>query len=180
MARPPHARERVLDAYVRLLRDDGERAATMEAVAAAAGVSKGGLLYHFGSKEALAEALIERFEGLVAEHLEAMSASPEGPARYYVRSSVLTDTPLDVCYAAVQRLAQTAHGPAGEALERVHRAWLELIKDEIADDIAAAAIMLIGEGLYYHAALPGPGSSSILATPMEELLAQVDRLRLPH
>jgi AcrR family transcriptional regulator len=60
MSRPPAAREKLLDAYAELLRDEGERAATLEAVAAKAGVSKGGLLYHFRTKEALAEALSEQ------------------------------------------------------------------------------------------------------------------------
>jgi len=35
-------------------------------VAAAAGVSKGGLLYHFRSKEAMVEALCERLAALTA------------------------------------------------------------------------------------------------------------------
>lgn len=50
MPRPPLAREKVLDAFEAILIDDGERAATLEATAKAAGVSKGGLLYHFRSK----------------------------------------------------------------------------------------------------------------------------------
>ncbi|MDD0859232.1 TetR/AcrR family transcriptional regulator [Arthrobacter alpinus] len=51
-------RERILGAYEDLLIVDGPRMATLDAVAAAAGVSKGGLLYHFKSKEALTEALL--------------------------------------------------------------------------------------------------------------------------
>src|SRR5690606_13182471 len=43
----PAARAKVLDAFVSILLEHGERAATLDAVAAAAGVSKGGLLYHF-------------------------------------------------------------------------------------------------------------------------------------
>ncbi|WP_337479241.1 TetR family transcriptional regulator [Microbacterium yannicii] len=50
MSRPPLAREKVLDAFERILIDEGERAATMDAAARAAGVSKGGLLYHFASR----------------------------------------------------------------------------------------------------------------------------------
>src|SRR5690606_1251603 len=58
MPRPPLARERVLDAYETILLTEGERAATLEGVAAAAGVSKGGLLYHFASKDQLADGLL--------------------------------------------------------------------------------------------------------------------------
>ncbi|WP_414171132.1 TetR/AcrR family transcriptional regulator [Clavibacter tessellarius] len=49
------ARDRILDAFEELLVQQGERGTTLESVAAAAGVSKGGLLYHFGGKEALVE-----------------------------------------------------------------------------------------------------------------------------
>ena len=55
--RANNSREHILDTYVDLLIRSGERAATLDAVATAAKVSKGGLLYHFSSKKALLEAL---------------------------------------------------------------------------------------------------------------------------
>ena len=45
----PSARARLLDAAVAVVRRDGAQALTLDAVAAEAGVSKGGLLYHFRS-----------------------------------------------------------------------------------------------------------------------------------
>ena len=57
MSRPPLAREKVLDAFEAILIEEGERSATMDATARSAGVSKGGLLYHFGSKDALESGL---------------------------------------------------------------------------------------------------------------------------
>lgn len=81
MARPPRARESVLDAFEQLLVDEGERAATMDATARTAGVSKGGLLYHFASKDALEQALLERLDTLVDDDLDAMASSPDGPSR---------------------------------------------------------------------------------------------------
>ena len=59
--RANNSREHILDTYVDLLIRSGERAATLDAVATTAKVSKGGLLYHFSSKKALLEALAERF-----------------------------------------------------------------------------------------------------------------------
>ncbi|GCB56911.1 hypothetical protein rerp_33190 [Rhodococcus erythropolis] len=46
-------RDRILDALEKLLLVSGVAQVTLEGVAAEAGVSKGGLLYHFPSKEAL-------------------------------------------------------------------------------------------------------------------------------
>jgi AcrR family transcriptional regulator len=55
------ARERVLEAAERVITDVGAARMTLDAVAQAAGVSKGGLLYHFPSKESLLGALAQRY-----------------------------------------------------------------------------------------------------------------------
>ena len=47
------ARERILEAAERVITEVGAAHLTLDAVAQAAGVSKGGLLYHFPSKESL-------------------------------------------------------------------------------------------------------------------------------
>ena len=76
--RANNSREHILDTYVDLLIRSGERAATLDAVATAAKVSKGGLLYHFSSKKALLEALAERTLTLAEEDFAAMKQAPEG------------------------------------------------------------------------------------------------------
>ncbi len=78
--RANNSREHILDTYVDLLIRSGERAAALDAVATAAKVSKGGLLYHFSSKKALLEALAERTLTLAEEDFAAMKQAPEGQA----------------------------------------------------------------------------------------------------
>ena len=56
----PAARDRILDAAEQLVADQGASSLTLDAVAQAAGVSKGGLLYHYPNKDALLAAMIER------------------------------------------------------------------------------------------------------------------------
>jgi len=177
MARPPKAREKVLDAYIALLGSEGERAATMDAVAARAGVSKGGLLYHFGSKEALAEAVLERFDRITDADLVEMAEAPEGPSQHFVRTSWVTEDSLDSAYGAVLRLGQSGYEPAVAAIERVHAAWLDQIRGEVGDSGAAEAIMLIGEGLFHQAAMPGGWSKTTFAENLDRLQAQVERLK---
>ena len=53
MSKGDDTRDRILDAFEALVLEHGERAGTLAATAGAAGVSKGGLLYHFGSKAKL-------------------------------------------------------------------------------------------------------------------------------
>src|SRR5215208_3308653 len=51
----PSRRAELLDAAIAVIRRDGAQRLTLDAVAAEAGVSKGGVLYHFGSNAALIE-----------------------------------------------------------------------------------------------------------------------------
>lgn len=62
------ARDRLLDAAERVVVESGATHLTLDAVAKSAGVSKGGLLYHFPSKEALLDGMLARnFEDVDAE-----------------------------------------------------------------------------------------------------------------
>lgn len=55
-----NSRDRILDAAADIVRAVGAGRLTLEAVAERAGLSKGGLLYNFPSKEALLRAMIQR------------------------------------------------------------------------------------------------------------------------
>lgn len=55
------ARDRILEAAERVVTEVGPARLTLDLVAQAAGVSKGGLLYHFPSKESLLVALANRY-----------------------------------------------------------------------------------------------------------------------
>ncbi|HYL03040.1 MAG TPA: TetR/AcrR family transcriptional regulator [Steroidobacteraceae bacterium] len=61
------ARERLLDAAERVVVEAGATHLTLDAVAKSAGISKGGLLYHFPSKESL-------LEGMMARHFREVDA----------------------------------------------------------------------------------------------------------
>lgn len=82
----------LLDAAELIVRRDGSARLTLDAVAAGAGVSKGGLLYHFPSKEALISAMVERMLSSFDEaHERVMASDPSEPGRWtraWVRTSV--------------------------------------------------------------------------------------------
>jgi AcrR family transcriptional regulator len=54
------SRQKLLDAAADLIAKHGVQELTLEAVAAAAGVTKGGLIYHFKTKDELLGAVVER------------------------------------------------------------------------------------------------------------------------
>lgn len=57
---PTLTRDRILDAALKVIGDAGACRMTLDAVAAQAQVSKGGLLYHFPDKESLLRGLLDR------------------------------------------------------------------------------------------------------------------------
>jgi AcrR family transcriptional regulator len=147
---------RILDAAENLIIARGVAALTLEAAAREAGVSKGGLLYHFASKEALLEALLGRLSAFIAQEFSAcVAAQPEGPGR--VARSMLEwgfgEGDL-ACNERFERagavfLAAFHHDPA---LLAPMRAVIAEMRAAVATDGLppghGAAIMAAGDGLF--------------------------------
>lgn len=178
MARKPEARDRLIEAFQAILVDDGERAATLEAVAARAGVSKGGLLYHFSSRSELVGAMLERMRVLGAQDCRSMAESPEGAARQFLRNSVWAGSEVDLAIVAVSRLAQGGEEPARVALHELKRAWYQLLLDDLGEPAVANAVLHMGDGLYYNASIGWlPASHQESQQTLEQLLGVLERLR---
>lgn len=72
----------LLDAAETVVARQGIASLTLDAVAAEAGMSKGGLLHHFPSKDRLVVALVARCaEGWRSCYTDAYERTPEGPGR---------------------------------------------------------------------------------------------------
>jgi len=153
---PADARTRILDAVEAIVQAKGVPALTLEATARQAGISKGGLLYHFASKEALLTGLLRR----LADHIEqdfdsVLAAQPEGPARA-TRAIIawIFDHPETACEehqrAGAVFLAVFHHDPA--LLEPI-RALFARIRDRLRQDGLppghALAVMAASDGLFF-------------------------------
>jgi AcrR family transcriptional regulator len=74
------SREKILDAAAELVSEIGAGRLTLDAVAERAGLSKGGLLYNFPTKEALLQGMIQRLVDEVSAEKEALrSRADPGP-----------------------------------------------------------------------------------------------------
>ncbi|MGK7864049.1 TetR/AcrR family transcriptional regulator [Falsiroseomonas sp. E2-1-a4] len=77
-----NSRTRILDAAEAIVQARGVHALTLEAAARDAGISKGGLLYHFASKEVLLGTMLGRLAAVLeADFAAAVAAQPEGRGR---------------------------------------------------------------------------------------------------
>jgi AcrR family transcriptional regulator len=113
MCPPASSREMILAAAEAVVLESGARHMTLDAVAARAGVSKGGLLYHFPTKESLLKAMLERFIKQLDETRKKKGQGlKEGPGRQikaFILSMVDRDPKRDQIGSAL--LAAVAHDP---------------------------------------------------------------------
>lgn len=84
------SREQILDAAEHVVLQEGASHMTMDAVAAKAGVSKGGLMYHFPSQRHLLQAMLQRFidqvEARIVQARESLLPGPTREIKAYILS----------------------------------------------------------------------------------------------
>jgi AcrR family transcriptional regulator len=141
----PSRREALLDAAVVVIRRDGVQALTLDAVAAASGTSKGGVLYHFGSKRALVDALVERW-------LEEFEAQLEGDdvAVAFVRACDLGAIGPQAAASEFGVLAALIAEPAVlEAVRARYATWMDRMIAGGLNRDDAWLVRLAADGLWY-------------------------------
>jgi AcrR family transcriptional regulator len=162
------ARERILEAACVVAERSGVAALTLGAVAAEAEVSKGGLLYHFPSKEALLSGMLDRLCGTCGDLAAAAAQADPEPvgrsARAYLaacagdlwRSSRWMALVGALVFNPELLAAWRADMLAGRAAD----------EEEGVDPTAAEIVRLAADGMWVRGVLGLPG-------PDEELKAKV-------
>jgi AcrR family transcriptional regulator len=147
----PGARDRILDAAEQLVSAAGASNLTLDAVAQTAGVSKGGLLYHYPSKEALLVAMLERYcEQIDARCDLARSALASDDGAAHLKSLVLGMLRSNAVRAELGTalLAAAANNPS--LLDPVRQRYAETVAKLAADPCSfprAAIVTLAVDGL---------------------------------
>ena len=128
-ARALERREQLLDAAAQVFARRGYAEAQMDEIAAAADTSKGGLYFHFPTKEALIAAVIGRAGDILRRRVQrAMSAAGSDPvARADAALSTLVDT-LSAHRSLARVLAAETLGGSAAARARVAEIEGEYVK----------------------------------------------------
>ena len=169
-----NARERILDCAERLVTRDGVAHLTLDAVAAEAGISKGGVLYHFASKDALVGAMVERlvarFDAALATET-ARDADPHGRfARAYRRATFPTDGAGSDARVSAAILAAAGNDPRLlQPLRDRYTAWQQQRGNEV-DPAATLAVQLAVDGLWMWELFGFPTPAADLKARVFELL----------
>jgi AcrR family transcriptional regulator len=157
-------RNTLLEATNTVILRDGIAHLTLEAVAKEAGVSKGGLLYHFPNKEALIRGLLE------AELSHRMARDPEPKGRF---SRALIDATFDAephqpLLRAGLLAALTINPELLEPVRAAFEGYQQRIEDDGLKPTQATLLRLVADGLWFadllHLAPP--------AGPLREQLRQ--------
>ncbi|MEI5679925.1 MULTISPECIES: TetR/AcrR family transcriptional regulator [unclassified Mesorhizobium] len=132
-----NSRGGILSVAETILAESGGSALTIDAVAKAAGLSKGGVLYHFPSKASLIEALIDRsiaaIDAVFLAAEKGRAASGDMTTSYAVIRRYLEKQPIEL-HSCLMSLTNAS------ALEIYRRKLLELAGQRLAAGIDRASI----------------------------------------
>lgn len=181
-ARVAGARERILNAAEARLLTGGPTSLVLSAVAADAGVSKGGLLYHFASKEALVaglcERMLERFDADLDALSEADAASAGAWTRAYLASTVTDDgKPADNSARLMAGVLATLGRDSAhlEAVRERFACWHARLEADGIDETTAIVVGLAADGLWLSALLGLPPLGAEAARKVIRALREMTR-----
>ena len=148
------ARERIVDAAMAIVRDQGIARLTVSAAAKQAGLSKGGVLYHFNTKDDLirgmVSTLIERVDDLSRRYFEA---EPDGPyrwARAMVRTAFDPDGPAGDRIGGALVAAIAVDPDLATPLQGKFAEWQAQIRSDSPDPLRAAIVCMAMDGYYFE------------------------------
>lgn len=149
-------RDSLLDAAKRVVQRVGAGNLTLDAVAKEAGVSKGGLLYHFPSKADLLRGMVAHAMHHAEEQMtKSLGPSPERGAfaRGYLRHSMeAKEGPY--CGKPKRETVWSMLGAAANdptllhPVVEQHARWQRRLEEEVGDPDVATIIRLVGHGLW--------------------------------
>lgn len=147
-----NAREDILKAAEQLMVQEGVQKLTIAGVAAFSGISKGGIFYHFPSKNTLIAGMVERLAQLFQQLLnDELTADPEPHGRFtraYARSA-LRMTPASAA-TTTALIAGIANDPALlQPLLDLLEAWAHRTEAEL-DLTTATLIRLTVHGIWFN------------------------------
>ncbi|MCP3727094.1 TetR/AcrR family transcriptional regulator [Paraburkholderia sp. CNPSo 3272] len=172
----PNNRDTILRAAERLILQHGVGALTLEEVASAANMSKGGVFYHFKTKDELVHQLLvfafANFEASV-DSMARDDNEPGGWLRAYVRATFDTNsiTEAESLASAALIVAYFGKDSAVKKLyENAHGRWSQRARNDGISPATADVIRMATDGLWLAEAL---GASQFSKARKQEFVAQL-------
>lgn len=179
-------RTEILDAALRVIAQSGVTAVTFESVAEESGLTKGGLLYHFPSREALIHAVNEHLASALEAAIDADAARAAG-TRTVGKDRSLSDSERLAAYVRVGSQAasradlllflETVNNPA------LHKPWRDVLErwappvdesEELSpEDLDRVVARLAADGLWLYESLTDADMSPRVRDQIAEHLSNM-------
>ncbi|MEK8130319.1 TetR/AcrR family transcriptional regulator [Paenibacillus filicis] len=169
--RPSFKRNEILKVACKLVSEKGASKLTLDAVAKEAGVSKGGLLYHFPTKEALIQATLDdflnRFDSNTEEEASRNTKLNNGWAEAYLIETF--EIGKEDLQMSASILAAAANSPdLLDPMRERYIMWQSRMMAECKDPVEATVARLAADGLFFcelfgFAPLDEPFRSDVLS-----------------
>ncbi|GAB6930616.1 TetR/AcrR family transcriptional regulator [Paenibacillus sp. JCM 10914] len=172
-------RDAILKVTCQLVREMGASHLTLDAVAREAGVSKGGLLYHFPTKESLIQAALEdfldRFDSDTVAETTSSTTLHNGWAQAYLKKTFeISKDDLEMSFGILA--AASSNPDLLEPMRQRYLAWHSRMIAECEDPIEATIARLAADGIFFCELFGfAPLDNQLRADTLSYLLNKVER-----
>lgn len=177
MSKKQQTQQTIISAGVQVIKDQGAGAFTLDAVAHEAGVSKGGLLYHFPNKDALISGMLAHYLDSFDQAVEQTSADDLRPHAWMRAFVVVTfnEHPSDVAIVASQLAAIISNPDLLTPMRERYATWLQRAIDDGLPPELAQLIITASDG-YWYAQMFGinPLNDDVREALLDRLLSMIE------
>ncbi|MFC7686343.1 TetR/AcrR family transcriptional regulator [Ureibacillus sp. GCM10028918] len=152
VSNPEEKKRRLLSAASIIVKEEGVSNLTLEAVAKKAGVSKGGLLYHYSSKEVLIKAMVQEWSSNYFKSIETFVKSETNSigkwSNAYINATLL-DLNNDKQLTSALMAAMYTNPSLLEEYKNEYGILLEKFMNDGIDPIKITIVRLAIDGLWF-------------------------------
>ncbi|GGW49340.1 TetR/AcrR family transcriptional regulator [Alishewanella tabrizica] len=162
--------QQIMQAALNIAAEKGAGKVTLDAVAKASGLSKGGLLYHFPSKEALISAMVQHLLDDAEKNRCSLAESESSvlvsllKARRVFTQAVAGNTAMAILAAAAE------HPTLLQPIQQHNKKVLAEVLSDPATELETMLLMLASEGLIFQELLSISPFSEAQKTTLEQYM----------
>ena len=146
--------DKIIDAAMDIVRHQGVAKLTLDEAAKVAGISKGGVLYHFKSKDDLIRGMVQRLidqcDQLNHDYYQRESEGPYRWARTQVRACFDTNGPANDPVGGALLAAITVNPVLMEPIHAMYAKWQDRLASDSPDMERAGLVCTAMDGLFFQ------------------------------
>ena len=147
-------RDKIIDAAMAIVREQGVAKLTLDEAAKIAGLSKGGVLYHFKSKDDLVRGMVERLvnqcDGLTQAYYEREAPGPYRWVRAVVQTTFDPNGPGGDKVSGALLAAVTLNPDLTAPIQAKYEEWIERVNSDSPNPMLAGLVCMAMDGYNFE------------------------------